>query len=106
VCPSALESYVGERDVEQRAGLPTALEKGEALPGASLQGVVLSGSAARGESRESSNVDLLVVVEAALALNRALHPRRDRVGDPDGTSRLCPHFVHLPRDVVLMAENS
>ena len=61
--------------------------------GNSLVGLVFFGSMARGEGRESSDIDLLIVVSQNLSLKRQLYTQWDRTIVND---RLSPHFVHLP----------
>jgi len=69
------------------------------VAGDALVGVVLYGSWARGTAGESSDVDVLVVVDRAFELTRALYRRWD-VGDPPRwQDRIVdPHFVHLPEE--------
>ena len=64
--------------------------------GNSLVGLVFFGSMARGEGRESSDIDLLIVVSQNLSLKRQLYTQWDRTFAND---RLSPHFVHLPTDL-------
>ena len=47
--------------------------------GAHLVGIIVHGSSARGEARTTSDVDVLVVVDLALALTRALYRRWDEI---------------------------
>jgi predicted nucleotidyltransferase len=68
------------------------------VAGQHLLGIVAHGSAARGEARISSDVDVLVVVDRALPLSRALYRRWD--ADPiawEGRP-VDVHVVHLPID--------
>jgi predicted nucleotidyltransferase len=61
-----------------------------------LVGVVLFGSRARGEHRGGSDVDVLVVADRSVRLNRELYARWDeRAIELDG-HRVEPHFVQLP----------
>ena len=61
--------------------------------GNDLKGLLLFGSTARGESRDGSDVDLLIVVGRELTLTRQLYTRWDREFTE---GRLSPHFTHLP----------
>jgi predicted nucleotidyltransferase len=70
------------------------VETATSLFGADLVGVVLFGSVARGEQREGSDVDLLVVLGRAIAITRSLYRRWDEARP--GDERVNPHFVHLP----------
>ncbi len=63
-----------------------------------LVGIVLFGSAARGEAGEGSDLDLLLVLAAGVPIERALYDRWDRLirarkRSEDG--RVSPHFVSL-----------
>lgn len=66
--------------------------------GEELLGVALFGSAARGELRASSDIDLLLVLDASVPLQRQLYRRWDELVAAKGLEReLNAHFVHLPR---------
>lgn len=71
------------------------LEAMRRLLGDGLLGAVLFGSAARGQRREESDVDLLIVVESSVPLARALYAQWD---EAIRDSSLSPHFVHLPSE--------
>lgn len=60
----------------------------------SPRGVVLFGSAARGEARASSDIDLLIVLEDSTPIDRDLYKRWDKI--MGGNSKYSPQFVHLP----------
>ena len=82
------QSFPGASDVIRRAaGL---------LVGEGLIAVVAFGSWARGELADSSDVDMLIVVSADMALSRSLYRRWDEAPlDWEGHA-VEPHFVHLP----------
>jgi predicted nucleotidyltransferase len=61
-----------------------------------VRAAVLFGSAARGERRASSDVDLLVVVEGERALDRELYETADRALRDLAPRELSLHFAHLP----------
>jgi hypothetical protein len=68
-----------------------------------LVGLVLFGSAARGDATENSDVDLLVVMKPEVVIARALYRLweefcREYPGEQDH-SRISPHFVRLPERV-------
>ncbi|MGQ0736946.1 MAG: nucleotidyltransferase domain-containing protein [Acidobacteriota bacterium] len=72
--------------------------RAEAVAGTRLVGILVHGSWVRGEARSTSDVDVLVVVESALALTRALYRAWD--AEPllwEGRA-VDAHFVHLPKD--------
>ncbi len=98
LCLSALRRFLatGTEEAQEGAGIP--LQQVRSLLGESLCGILLFGSAARGERRESSDIDLMIVVSADLPLTRALYERWDQGIEGAPTSRLSPHFVHLPED--------
>lgn len=73
-----------------------AVERAAAVVGGALMGVAVYGSWARGEPMETSDVDVLVVVEPSTPITRGLYRRWDQ--EPvrwEGRS-VEPHFVHLP----------
>ncbi len=73
-----------------------AVERAAAVVGGSLIGVAVYGSWARGEAMETSDVDVLVVVDASTPITRRLYRRWDE--EPvrwEGRS-VEPHFVHFP----------
>lgn len=57
-------------------------------------GVVLFGSAARGEDRSSSDIDLLIVLDNSTPVSRDLYMRWDAILKDGG--KYSPQFVHLP----------
>ncbi len=59
-------------------------------------GVLLFGSRARGEERDDSDTDLLVVLDRTRPLVRALYEQWDEAAPLAAYS---PHFVHLPESV-------
>jgi predicted nucleotidyltransferase len=72
------------------------VDQARQIAGDDLEAVVLFGSEARGQSRPSSDIDLLIVVKRRLDLSRDLYRRWD---DQATDRRMSPHFVHLPHDV-------
>jgi hypothetical protein len=73
-----------------------AVERAAAVVGEALVGVAVYGSWARGEPMETSDVDVLVVVEPSTPITRGLYRQWDQ--EPvrwEGRS-VEPHFVHLP----------
>lgn len=67
-----------------------------ALFGPDLVGVLLYGSWARGEATASSDIDALVVLEAARPITRALYREWDRVTLEHDGHPIEVHFVGLP----------
>lgn len=61
-----------------------------------LVGVVLFGSSASGEATESSDVDLLVILEAGFPITRSLYAWWDDAIAWDREEELNPHFVGMP----------
>jgi hypothetical protein len=74
----------------------SAVERAAVLFGGDLIGIAAFGSWARGELSESSDIDLLVVVEASVALTRGLYRTWDERPVTWNGRALEPHFVHLP----------
>ncbi len=78
------------------------IERAAERLGAQLEGLVLFGSAARGEMWEHSDVDLLVVLRPDVPVTRQLYSTWDAEIAPAASPlgrRISPHFVALPRDV-------
>lgn len=73
-----------------------AVTRAAAQVGEGLVGVAAFGSWARGEDTTGSDVDMLIVVDASVAVTRALY----RIWDDDplrwNGRRIEPHFVGLP----------
>ena len=84
-------------------GAAAALERALALFGDRLTGIVGYGSYARGDATPSSDVDLLIVIDPAIALTRSLY--RDWDVEPVRWDQriVDPHFVHLPGDAGIVA---
>ncbi len=98
LCLSALESCVGSSNQATRVEGPVPIEQVRSLLGELLLGVLLFGSAARGEQRSGSDVDLMIVVSDDLPLTRSLYTRWDQGIEGAATSPVSPHFVHLAAD--------
>ena len=66
-----------------------------------LAGVVLFGSAARGEATQASDVDLLLVVGHRANISPALYRQWDewQAGKPSSIAAISPQFVRLPASV-------
>jgi hypothetical protein len=91
----------------QRLGRMTTAGEADAGPavaharrvvGPSLVGVLVHGSWARGESRATSDVDLLVVIDREVPLARALYTTWDEAAPSFDGRPIDAHFVHLPPD--------
>jgi predicted nucleotidyltransferase len=96
LCLAALQSDVGMDAKGPPSGTPVPLDGIKSLLGSSLSGVLLFGSTARGEAREGSDIDLLIVIGTEVPLTRSLYQSWDRdIGAPCAP-RVSPHFVHLP----------
>ncbi|MXX75953.1 MAG: toxin-antitoxin system HicB family antitoxin [Holophagales bacterium] len=70
-----------------------------AVAGDRLRAVVLHGSVVRGEAAAGSDLDVLVVVDRGVRLNRGLYKAWD-AGSPasPGQRPVDPHFVHSPAE--------
>lgn len=82
------------------AGLDTGLLEAVAAEwGEKLVGVALFGSAARGNATASSDIDLLVVLDPSVTIERSLYERWDsvlRLRAKPSDERVSPQFVALP----------
>jgi len=74
-----------------------ATAKAAALIGDALMGVVAFGSWARGELSESSDIDLLVVVDETVKIGRGLYRAWDERPVLWNGHTVEPHFVYLPK---------
>lgn len=73
-----------------------AVERAGAVVEGRLAGVAVYGSWARGEPTETSDVDILVVVDPSTPISRGLYRRWDEEPVRWEGRRVEPHFVHLP----------
>ncbi len=68
-----------------------------------LIGVILFGSAARGDATEDSDVDLLLVMRPEVKISRCLYRQWEdfcgKHSDAQESVRISPHFVSLPGSV-------
>jgi predicted nucleotidyltransferase len=85
--------HAAHRDLRELLASAEAVAPGKVL------GLVLHGSWPRGEARPSSDVDILVVVDASVALTRALYQRWDASPLVWDGRPVDAHFIHLPPDV-------
>ncbi len=80
------------------AGAAEIVLRAASLFGERLAAVAVFGSWVRGEHREGSDVDVLVVLDASLPIRRELYRAWDEEPlDLDGLP-VEPHLVHLPED--------
>ena len=100
-CTRAIRACVSQQSTEEGKYAGTSGQDAwirhldELLHGA-LAGVLLFGSAARGERGERSDIDLLIILQRELPLVRQLY----RLWDEEfGNDRLSAHFVHLPANI-------
>ncbi len=96
LCLRALNAYLTEEPSAKAAVRHAEADLAHRVQehlGDSLMGLILFGSMARGEARDGSDIDLLIVVRRELALSRLLYSQWDSTFTND---RLSPHFVHLP----------
>lgn len=97
-CRDAFVAYASAGACASRAdghSVPSATERVRKAVRSDVLGVVLFGSCSRGEQRNSSDVDLLVVVPDSIRLGRELYQHWDEAEQDRSFS---PHFVHLPKD--------
>jgi hypothetical protein len=73
------------------------VERAQDVFGKGLVGVVAFGSWVRGDAGSGSDVDVMVVLQAAVALTRALYRRWDEQPLTWGGYPVEAHFVHLPQ---------
>lgn len=73
-----------------------AVSRAISVAGDSVLGIIAFGSWARDETGESSDVDLLVIVEPALPITRELYREWDQAPLRWGSHRIEPNFVRMP----------
>ncbi|MBW3670612.1 MAG: nucleotidyltransferase domain-containing protein [Acidobacteria bacterium] len=74
------------------------VERAARLAGPALLGVVAFGSWARGDLADSSDVDLLIVLDEEMPIHRRLYREWDSSPMRWGDHLIEPHFVYLPPD--------
>jgi hypothetical protein len=98
----SLNEYCVRRLAETSAGLAVdaapMLAHARRVVGPGVIGAMLHGSSARGETRDTSDVDLLLVVDRSVALSRALYAAWDDNPPQLAERPLDVHFVHCPAD--------
>jgi len=77
-------------------GAAASVERSRSQFGGALAGVLVYGSYARGDATAASDVDLLVVVDPAISLTRALYRDWDVEPVEWQGRHVDPHFIHLP----------
>ncbi len=106
VCVARLKGGAGE-SLHARATTVPSLVSSRLIAavlerwGADLAGLLLFGSAARGEATRESDVDLLLVSRPAVAISRRLYSEWDVLAESfePCERRVSPQFVVLPEDV-------
>ncbi|HSN53693.1 MAG TPA: toxin-antitoxin system HicB family antitoxin [Candidatus Sulfomarinibacteraceae bacterium] len=93
-CARKLAAPVGELTSFDSAG--AIVKRAAALVGHALAGVVAFGSWARSELHDTSDIDLLVVVDSDFALSRRLYALWDEAPIEVAGRRAEPHFVTMP----------
>lgn len=61
-------------------------------------GIIQFGSTTRGEDRETSDIDLLIVIDDRYAISRELYRIWDEKLSGEIDDKFSPQFAHLPRD--------
>lgn len=92
ICVERLSGSVGRNNPEFQSALLRALYEAWKIHGEKLEGLVLFGSWARGEQREGSDIDLLVVLQEGVSIKRDLYRKWDVV-EATGVE---PSIVALP----------
>lgn len=67
--------------------------------GKKLLGIVGFGSYAKGQQTESSDIDLLIILDASIPLTRSLYRWWDTHVHWISSTELNAHFIHLPRHI-------
>jgi predicted nucleotidyltransferase len=93
-CARKLVAPIG--NVNGLRGGAAAVERAAAVLGGGLVGVVAYGSWTRGEAADSSDVDVLVVVDTGVALSRSLYRAWDERPVTWEGRPVEVHFARLP----------
>ena len=83
--------------VAPRPHVAAVLAQAARVAAGHLLGVIAHGSWVRGEARDSSDIDVMVVVDRALPLTRSLYAASDAAPPMWEGRPVDAHFVHLPR---------
>lgn len=82
--------------VSPRAQVAGVVANATSVAGPHLLGVIAHGSWVRGEARDTSDIDLMIVVDRALPLTRRLYAAWDAEKPIWDGRAVDAHFVHLP----------
>lgn len=95
-CATRLAAPTGELAAFE--GAPQAVQRAATLLGESLIGMAAFGSWSRGELGDSSDIDVLIVIDEDVAITRDLYRRWDEAPLAWTGHPIEPHFVHLPAE--------
>lgn len=84
-------SLLGKKELAQAVIRAAGIFKSD------LIAIVAYGSWSRGEQSQESDLDLLVVIDESVSINRALYRQWDQGEHISGDIMVDPHFVHLPK---------
>ena len=79
-------------------GAAETVRRAGELMGESLVGIVVFGSLARGEPADTSDIDVLIVIDGAIPITRGLYRRWDEAPVVWSGRPVDPHFVYLPSE--------
>ena len=79
-----------------RQQVAAVLASATAVAGAHLLGVIAHGSWVRSEARDSSDVDVMIVVDRSVPLTRSLYRAWDSAAPTWDGRTVDAHFVHVP----------
>ncbi len=82
--------------IAARQEVAAVLASAAAVAGAHLLGVIAHGSWVRSEARDSSDVDVMIVVDGSVPLTRSLYRAWDSAAPTWDGRTVDAHFVHLP----------
>ena len=82
--------------IPARQQVAAVLASASTVAGANLLGVIAHGSWVRSEARDSSDVDVMIVIERSVPLTRSLYRAWDGAAPTWDGRAVDAHFVHLP----------
>ena len=85
--------------VSPREHVAGVIANASKVAGPHMLGVIAHGSWVRGEARDSSDLDVMIVVDRALPLTRRLYAAWDAEKPTCDGRAVDAHFVHLPSSI-------
>lgn len=95
---TSLNQYITQQLLQQTSQSTIISQTLTKVFGDALLGVIVFGSSVRGEARQNSDIDLLIVLDSERAITRELYSLWDAKIEGKLGSVYSPQFSHLPKD--------